>query len=128
MFPLLASFTLLIHFAIVAFVVLGLVFVLVGNERGWRWVNAWWFRLAHLATIVIVALEAVLGFTCPLTTLENWLRAQAGAQAYAGGFIEHWLRSLLFWSAPPVVFTALYVSFGLIVAWAWWRFPPRRKN
>jgi hypothetical protein len=127
MYSLLASFTLLIHVAIVVFVVLGLALVLLGNARGWRWVNAWWFRAAHMATIAIVALEALLGIECPLTTLENWLRAQSRAQSYAGGFIEHWLRALLFWSAPPVVFTTLYVSFGLAVAWAWWKFPPPRR-
>ena len=36
---LLADAVLLLHFAVVAFVVGGLVLVPVGNMRHWRWVN-----------------------------------------------------------------------------------------
>ena len=109
-FQLLANLVLISHVGIVLFVVGGLVLVVVGNLRAWPWVNSLWFRLAHLATIAVVAAEAWLGFTCPLTTLETWLRAQAGTTAYAGGFIEHWLQALLFWTAPPWVFTAAYTG------------------
>ena len=52
---------------------------------------------------------------CPLTTLEMWLRSQARGSTYAGNFIEHWLQALLFWQAPPWVFTAVYTLFGLAV-------------
>jgi hypothetical protein len=75
--------------------------VLVGNWRSWRWVNAWWFRIAHLAAIGVVAAQAWGGVVCPLTTLEMWFRVQAGKPAYAGGFIEHWLQWLLYYDAPP---------------------------
>ncbi len=70
-FRLLADVVLALHVAIVVFVVGGLVLVVVGNLSGWRSVNALWFRLAHLATIAVVAAEAWLGVTCPLTTLED---------------------------------------------------------
>ena len=50
-YGILADVVLSIHFGIVAFVVGGLVLVVVGNLRGWQFVNAWWFRLAHLAAI-----------------------------------------------------------------------------
>jgi hypothetical protein len=33
---------------------------------------------------------------CPLTPLENSLRAQAGEQGYAGGFIEHYVVALIY--------------------------------
>jgi len=46
-YQLLADAVLALHVAIVVFVVGGLVRVVTGNQRGWRWVNAWWFRLAH---------------------------------------------------------------------------------
>ena len=84
-YPLLADIVLTLHVAVVAFVVGGLVLVLAGNLRGWRWVNALWFRLAHLAAIVIVVAETWLGLLCPLTTLEMWLRARAGVVGYGGG-------------------------------------------
>lgn len=53
-YALLADIVLTLHVAIVAFVVGGLVLVVVGNLRGWRWVNALWFRLAHLGAILFV--------------------------------------------------------------------------
>ncbi len=124
-YQLLADATLVLHVAIVLFVVGGLVLVLVGNWRGWPWVNSLWFRLLHLATIAIVVAEAWLGIVCPLTTLEMWLRAKANGPTYAGNFIEHWLQAVLFWNAPPWVFTVAYSVFGLAVAAAWWWFPPR---
>lgn len=114
-----------VHLAIVVFVVGGLVLVAAGNLRGWRWVNAWWFRLAHLAAIGVVVAESWLGITCPLTTLESWLRAQGGEAGYRQGFIADWLQRLLFYDAPPWVFGLAYSLFGALVAAAWWYFPPR---
>lgn len=118
---------LVLHLATVVFVVGGLVLVLVGNALSWRWVNALWFRLAHLATITLVAAEAWLGLVCPLTTLEMWLRSQGRGPTYEGSFIEHWLQALLFWEAPAWVFTVSYTAFALAVVAAWWCFPPRRQ-
>ncbi len=127
-FQLLADVVLALHVALVLFVVGGLVLVVIGNVLKWPWVNALWFRLAHLATIAFVAAEAWLGMVCPLTTLEMWLRSKAKVLTYEGSFIEHWLHALLFWQAPAWVFTAAYTAFALAVAAAWWRFPPRKKK
>lgn len=121
----LADAVLLLHAAIVAFVVLGLVAIVIGNLRGWRGVNAWWFRGLHLAAIAFVAVQAWLGATCPLTTLESWLRTRAGGAGYDRGFIEHWVQAVLFHHAPPWVFTAAYTAFAALVVLAWWRWPPR---
>ena len=124
----LANAVLALHVALVLFVIGALVVIVVGNWRSWRWVNRWWFRLAHLAAIGVVVAEAWFGLTCPLTTLEMWLRVQAGASTYRGGFIEHWLQWLLYYDAPPWVFTLAYSAFAGLVLWAWWRFPPRRHD
>jgi polyferredoxin len=101
------------------------VFIIVGNLRAWDWVNALWFRVAHLAAIAIVVAEAWFGAVCPLTSLEMWLRARARATTYAGTFIEHWLQRILYYQAPVWVFTLGYTLFGLIVVATWWYFPPR---
>jgi Protein of Unknown function (DUF2784) len=79
MLRVLADAVLLLHVAVVLFVVGGLLLVVFGNLRGWAWVNARWLRLAHLAAIGVIVAETWLGLVCPLTTLEMWLRAQAGA-------------------------------------------------
>lgn len=125
---LLADGVLVVHFGIVVFVIAGLVLVIIGNLAGWGWVNAWWFRGAHLAAIAIVVAEAWLGVPCPLTTLEAWLRAQAGETAATRGFVEHWVQRLLFYEAPAWVFTTAYTLFGLLVVAAWWKFPPGRRG
>ena len=122
---LVADGVLVVHFCIASFVVLGLVLVLAGNAAGWGWVNGWWFRLAHGAAIALVVAESWLGITCPLTSLESWLRARAGAAPYTRSFVAHWVQRLLFYEAPEWVFTLAYSVFGLLVLVAWWLFPPR---
>lgn len=125
-YQLLADAVLFIHFGVVLFVVGGLVVVVAGNWLQWRWVNEWWFRLAHLAAIAFIVGQAWLGQFCPLTTLESWLRAQAGADAYNRSFVEHWLQSLIYYELPFWVFAVAYTGFAVLVLLAWWRFPPRR--
>jgi polyferredoxin len=126
-YSLLADLVLAAHVAVVVFVGGGLVCILVGNLRHWRWANALWFRLAHLLAIGVVVAEAWFGAVCPLTSLERWLRTQARARTYDGSFIAYWLQHLLYYEAPPWVFTLAYSLFGLAVAAAWWWFPPRSK-
>jgi hypothetical protein len=124
-YQLLADVVLSVHFAIVLFVVGGLVFIVVGALRGWRLVRKLWFRLAHLAAISIVVVQAWLSAVCPLTTLEMWLRAKARVATYSGSFIEHWLQRWLYYEGPPWVFAFAYSLFGLVVLATWWYFPPR---
>lgn len=126
-YRLLADVVLVLHLGVVAFVVGALLLIVLGSRRGWTWVTGLGFRLAHLAAIGVVVVQAWLGATCPLTALESWLRVQAGAAGYERGFIEHWVTQLLFWDAPPWVFALGYTGFGLLVALAWWFLPPRRR-
>jgi hypothetical protein len=125
-YQLLAEAVLFVHFGVVLFVAGGLVVVVAGNWLHWRWVNQLWFRLAHLAAIGVVVIQAWLGQYCPLTTLESWLRVQAGAISYERSFIEHWLQRLIYYEAPFWVFTVAYTVFAVLVLLVWWRFPPRR--
>jgi polyferredoxin len=127
-FQLLADAVLTLHAALVMFVIAGLALVPVGNWRGWHWVNGWTFRLTHLAVIAVVVAQAWLGTLCPLTTLEMWLRAHAGAPTYGGSFIQHWVGRALYYDVPAWVFTLGYTVFGLIVLATWWRFPPNSRH
>lgn len=128
-----ADAVLLLHAALVLFVVAGLPLIVLGNmgtrPGSWigSWVNSWTFRGLHAAAIAIVVAEAWLGVECPLTTLESALRLGAGQRGYGGsGFIAHWVGGVLYWDLPGWVFTALYSAFGAAVAAAWWRWPPGR--
>ncbi len=125
MYEALANTVLVLHMSVVLFVVGGLILVVVGNLRSWSWVNVVSFRLLHLAAIGTVVAQSWFGVTCPLTTLESWLRVKAGSTAYQTSFIEYWLHQLLFYEAPGWVFTLAYSLIGLLVAAFWWFFPPR---
>ncbi len=122
-YRLLADAVLLLHAGIVLFIVGTLILVIAGGLRGWRWVRNPWLRWLHLLAIGVVVLQAWFGALCPLTTLEMWLRRQAGDATYDGAFIAHWLHALIFFDAPVWMFALLYTLFGALVlaAWVWVR-------
>lgn len=122
-----ADAVLLLHVLFVVFVVTGLILILAGKLLSWAWVHNWWFRVIHLAAIGVVVLQSWLGVICPLTTLEMYLRGKAGDTTYAGGFVAHWLESILYYRAPAWVFAACYTAFAAIVVLSWvWVRPHRR--
>ena len=123
-----ANLVLVLHVCVAIFVIAGLALILVGNLARWQWVNQFWFRMAHLVAIAVIVAEAWFGIACPLTLLEMWLRSEAGGLTYAGGFIEHWLSSLLYYQAPPWVFMLAYSCFGFLVVASWWYFPPKLRR
>ena len=123
-----ADAILILHGAIVAFVVFGQLAILVGWIRNWQWVRWFWLRLLHLCTIAFVVVQTWLGQLCPLTLWEQQLRAAAGEVAHEKSFIEFWLSKLLFYDLPWWVFVAAYSLFGVLVLVTWWRLPPIRKR
>jgi hypothetical protein len=121
-----ADLIVLIHSAYVAFVVLGLVAILVGVFFRWNWVRNVWFRGLHLTAIAIVVGESIAGIPCPLTVWEARLRKIAGQSSYTGDFVGHWVHELIFFRADPWVFTVLYTLFGVAVLIAFLLAPPGR--
>ena len=123
MSALLADAILVLHFAIVFFIIGGLIAIWIGAARGWRWVRHFWLRVAHLAAIFFVAAEALAGVVCPLTVWEDTLRGRFAET----GFIERWLHAILFYDLPPWVFTVGYVAFALVVLATFMAVPPKRR-
>jgi hypothetical protein len=121
----LADVVLVVHAAIVLFIVGGLAAIWLGALFDWRWVRGRVFRGAHLAAIGVVALLAVLGIACPLTVLEDALRHHPGATQ---GFVQRWVGRLLYYELPAWVFTFAYVAFAALVALTWRLVPPRRHD
>lgn len=115
----LADTILVVHFAFVVFVVFGFILKLLGLLAGWSWVHNRKFRIAHLAAIGVVVLQAWFGQLCPLTIWENELRQRAGQSGYTESFIGHWLHEILFYQAEPWVFTTIYTCFGALVLLVW---------
>ena len=120
----LADLILVTHALFVAFVVLGLVAILLGRCWRWAWVRNWWFRVIHLLAIGTVVAESWLGLICPLTAWENRSREAAGGSAYSSSFIQHWLHEILFYDFAPWAFTVAYTVFGMLVLIAWLLVPP----
>jgi hypothetical protein len=85
-YRLLADAVVLLHAAFVGFVVAGGFLV-------WRWRALAW---VHVPCALWGAWIEYAGWVCPLTPLENALRARAGLAGYRGGFIEHHLLPLLY--------------------------------
>jgi hypothetical protein len=81
-----ADAVLVTHFAFVLFVVLGAFLLL-------RWPAFVWL---HLPAVIWAAFIEFSGAVCPLTPLEVALRQHAGQAGYTGGFIDHYVVSLLY--------------------------------
>jgi hypothetical protein len=121
---LLADFLLVLHFAIAAFIVLGLILVWIGAAARWSWVRNPWFRYLHLAAIAFVAAEALLGIACPLTIWEDMLRGGVRPES----FIGRWVYRLLYYQAPEWVFTTIYAAWTAATLVTLWLVRPKLRQ
>ena len=111
----LATVVVLVHTAFVAFVVAGGVLAL-------RWPRVAW---VHLPAALWGAMIALVGWICPLTPFENWLRVRGGGRTYDTGFLEHYLLPILY---PVAMTRGLQIATGVLVVlvnglvyWRVWR-------
>ena len=97
-----ADILVMIHVAFVLYALLGGLLALK-----WRWTM--WLHLpaALWATVVEFANAA-----CPLTTLENTLRAQAHVSVYQTGFMERYILPILY---PAALSENIQFILGVIV-------------
>jgi hypothetical protein len=124
MMILLAEIVLFLHVGYATFVLAGLVAVPPGAWLGWHWVRMGAFRRVHLICTVVVAVEALIGLTCPLTWLEHLLLLASGATGYDRSFIGYLLYWLLYYDAPAWVFTVAYTTVALAVVFLYAYVPP----
>ncbi|MGQ0547391.1 MAG: DUF2784 domain-containing protein [Betaproteobacteria bacterium] len=118
-----ADALLVLHFAIVLFIVGGLILTWIGAALGWGWVRNPWFRYLHLGAIGFVAAEAIAGVACPLTVWEDMLRGGVRAES----FVARWVRELLYYRAPEWVFTTIYLAWTAATLVTLRLVPPRRR-
>lgn len=115
-YHLLANLVMLLHFGFILFAVLGGLLVM-------RWPRLAWL---HLPAVAWAAGIEFYGGICPLTPLENWLRARSGAAGFESGFIEHYLGALIY---PEHLTPGMQIILGLsvvainlaIYGWILWR-------
>ena len=81
-----AEGVLVLHLAFVLFVVLGGLLVIHWPRLAW----------VHIPVALYGATIEFVGFVCPLTPLEVWLRLRGGEAGYSGGFIDHYVTAALY--------------------------------
>jgi len=108
----LADSVVVIHLGFVLFVVLGGVLVLRRPRLMWL----------HLPAAAWGALIEFGGWICPLTPLENHLRALGREPGYAGGFVEHYVLAVLY---PSGLTRGIQLAIGIFVlavnGYVYWR-------
>lgn len=114
-----------VHAAYIAFVVFGFIAIILGVAMGWQWVHNVYLRAAHLAAILLVCVEALIGVSCPLTILEDRMRVLGADTPYPGSFVGYVLDRLIFYDFPQWLFTLVYLSFGALVLLTFLLAPPR---
>lgn len=110
----LADAVVVVHFAFLAFVVLGGVLAC-------RWP---WLIWPHLAAAAWGSAIIAFAWQCPLTHLENALRERAGQGELTGGFIDTYVEGVLY---PQRYVTEARALAALVVLASWLVFLQRRR-
>ena len=110
-------FLLLLHFAVILFVVIGFAVALITNHR--------WFRLIHAGVLGFITLLMILRIPCPLTVLEEG----STGESYEGSFLATWLNRIIYveWFTPQTVFIIDMIFAALVFSSFWWR-PLKKKE
>lgn len=111
------------HLIVVGFNLFGLVAIPLGAWFGWAFVRILWWRALHLASLLVVAVQALAGRACFLTL---WQGDVAGSRPTP--MIMGWINSLLYWPLPLWVFTLAYVAVFAYTLALFWIVPPRRSR
>ncbi len=98
----LADLVVLVHFAFVVFVIFGGFFV-ARRRRVMPF---------HLAAVVWATLIEFSGWICPLTPLENRLRAKSGRGGYQSDFVAHYILPILY---PEGLTRETQITLGTLV-------------
>jgi hypothetical protein len=105
-YRLLADFVIALHFAFIAFAVVGALLLL------WKRVPRW-LAYVHLAAVAWASYVMFSGRICPLTPLENHLRRLGGESGYTESFIEQYLFAVIY---PEGLTREIQIALGIGVA------------
>jgi hypothetical protein len=108
---LLADAVLVFHALFIAFAVLGGLIALLSAYLQRSKAHRFWLWL-HLSCATWAATVVIMGWTCPLTPLEQTLRQAAGEQGYKGSFIEHYLLAAIY---PDGLTRPIQIALGISV-------------
>ena len=105
-FHLLAEATVVVHAGF-------LVFLLIGGLLALRWRRVLW---PHLAAAVWSLGIVTIGQPCPLTSLERWARRRDGQVVSSEGFIDTYVRGIVF---PGQLTSVARIVLLVVVAGSW---------
>lgn len=91
-----------LHLCFILFVFLG------GLTLFWRP----WMVWVHVPAAVWGGIVELTGAPCPLTPLENHLRRAGNAEAYSGGFVDHYIMPIVY---PPGLTRETQVVLGVLI-------------
>jgi len=76
--------------------------------------SIWWRKVVwiHIPAAVWGALIEFAGWICPLTPLENRLRAKGGEAGYLGGFVEKYILPVIY---PTELTREIQIILGIFV-------------
>jgi hypothetical protein len=97
---------LVVHFAFLAYVVLGGLLAI-------RWPRAFW---PHLAAVGWGVVTVAFSIVCPLTSAEDWARQRAGEAALTKGFIDRYIEGVLY---PERYTGVLWALAAVVIAGSW---------
>jgi len=117
LYRLLADATAVLHFAFVAYVV-------VGGFLAWRWPRTLWL---HLLAVGWGFGTVLVGYDCPLTHLEDWSRRRAGEDGLpSSGFIDHYLTGVIY-PESALELVRVLVAICVITSWTGYLLLRRRR-
>ena len=101
-YSLLADAVLVLHLLFILFVIFGALLT-------FKWPRLAWLHIPMAAWGMLISL---FGWACPLTPLEKYLRYMAGQAGYEGGFIGHYLVSIIY---PAGLTREMAIGMGIFV-------------
>ena len=119
-----SEIVLLFHFSIFLFMILSFILIPLGYHKKWKWVKNKYYRLIHLVLMGIIFIETILGFMCPLTILENFLRNDIKIN----NKITQIIHQIMYCDLPTYQFITLYLLSLSYLIFLWFFFKPDFKK
>ena len=114
LYRVLADVVVVLHFIFIVYAVLGGLLVIK-----WEWT-----AVLHIPAFLWGVLIEAFGWICPLTPLENELRAAAGLAGYSSSFIDHYLMPIVYpgnltrpiqWLLAGLLLLVNVVVYGIVI-------------
>jgi len=111
-YKILADIVVIIHF-------LWIVFLIFGAFLGVKYKTV---RVFHISGLIFALTIQIFDWYCPLTHIEVWLRSKHDpALAYAGSFIPHYIKKIVYIELPRYTIFILTVILCGFNAWMYLR-------